>query len=39
VEETKGATEQDKDNDALWEDGYEELSDNDLRLPGPSDRQ
>jgi hypothetical protein len=38
VEETKGATEHGTDNDALWQNGYKELSDDDLGHPRPSDR-
>jgi hypothetical protein len=38
VEETKGATEHSRDDDALWEDCCKELSD-DFRQTGPSDGQ
>jgi hypothetical protein len=37
VEETKGATEHGMDDDALCEDSYKKLSDDDLGHIGPSD--
>jgi hypothetical protein len=39
MQETKEATEHSTDNDALWEDGYKELSVDDICHPGLSDRQ